>query len=117
MKVLLLEDDDRVARGILRLVTTLGHEPLHARRLDEAKSALAAGDVALVLADEGLGEGESGIDLLEWARRNHPGIRRVLTSGASPPPGFQVVPREQTFLLKPFGKTELAQLIASVPAA
>lgn len=111
MRMLLLEDDERVARGILRITTTLGHEAVHARKVEEAKNALRTRSFAVIFADLGLAEGESGIDLLRWARGAFPEVRRVLTSGAVRPRDFEIQPPMQLFLPKPFGRTELALVL------
>jgi hypothetical protein len=110
--MLLLEDDDRVARGIVRITATLGHEAVHTRNIDDAKSALQAQSFGLILADLGLGNGESGIDLLRWARSSVPEVRRVLTSGAIKPADYPIDPPMQVFLHKPFGRSELANVLA-----
>lgn len=111
MTVVFIEDDVRVARGVGRLVTSLGHSMLHARDAREAKRLMAAGGVDLVLADQGLPDGNSGIEFLAWVGEHHPGVRRVLTAGVRPPPGSAPSPAPPDFLAKPFGRAELAALL------
>ncbi len=111
MRMLLLEDDERVARGVVRITTTLGHEAVHTKTVQEAQTALRAHVFDLILADLGLGSGESGIDLLAWARKECPQVRRVLTSGALRPTDYALEPPQQSFLHKPFGRKELVELL------
>lgn len=111
MRMLLLEDDDRVARGIVRITTAMGHEAVWVRSIIESKRALSEQSFDVILADVGLDDGESGLDLLDFARNAFPNIRRALTSGAIHPPDFIVDPPMQVFLGKPFGRAELAELL------
>lgn len=111
MILLLLEDDLRVARGIVRVTGTLGHQALHAVDLAGAKAALAAHHVDVVIADLWLAKGESGLDFLHWARDHHSTAKRVLTSGALPPQDPADPPVHEAFLPKPFGRMELSLLL------
>jgi DNA-binding response OmpR family regulator len=117
MRMMLLEDDDRVARGIVRITVALGHEAVHCRTIDCAKRAMQEQPFDLILADLGLGQGECGLDLLHWARERFPGVRRVLASGAVYPTGFAIEPPMQVFLRKPFGRAELVEVLAGSDAA
>jgi len=116
-RLLLLEDDERVARGIGRITATLGHEAVHSPTVTGAKQALQTEHFDLIIADLGLENGESGLDFLNWARAEFPHVRRVLTSGAMQPAEYPVEPPLQLFLHKPFGKTELAEILATTPAS
>jgi DNA-binding response OmpR family regulator len=111
MRMLLLEDDERVARGIVRITLALGHEAVWTRTLAESRKVLQELPIDVILADVGLDEGESGLDLLDHARTTYPHIRRALTSGAIRPAGFVVNPPTQVFLNKPFGRAELVTLL------
>lgn len=113
MKMLLLEDDEKVARAIARIVTLLGHELVHVSNVRDAREAMQSGDVSLVVADLGLEAGESGLEFMSWVGEHHPTVRRVLTSGAAQPRGFVSVPPLQLFLTKPFGRKELTELLGS----
>jgi DNA-binding response OmpR family regulator len=114
MRLLLLEDDERVARGVVRIAEALGHFAVHARSVPEAKGALQSQAFDIVISDLGLEGGESGLDLLNWARFEYPEIRRVLTSGAIFPADYTVDPPRQEFLHKPFGRAELTALLRRV---
>jgi DNA-binding response OmpR family regulator len=111
MKLLLVEDDDRVARGIHRLVLAMGHEVIHTRSVALACEALTRGDIDVVLADVQLGGDESGAEVLHHARHSRPGALRVLTSGAPPPESVLADPPYHWFLRKPFGRAELQELL------
>jgi DNA-binding NtrC family response regulator len=115
LKVLILEDDDLVAHGLMRGLGYLGHESVHLRRVPEAQSLVRdRPDIEVALIDMGLDDGESGEDFLRWLNREHPAIKRVLISGLARPPGFVDDPPRQLFLRKPFGQAQLASLLATL---
>jgi DNA-binding NarL/FixJ family response regulator len=112
MKVVILEDHDLVAAGLQRVLRNLGHEGLHMRRVLEAQAALQTHqEVDVVIADLGLGFGESGLEFLSWLRQHFPSVRRILTSALGRPDDFPDEPPLQLFLQKPFGRSELAALL------
>jgi DNA-binding response OmpR family regulator len=113
MRLLVLEDDEVVARGVVRLAGVLGHRATCARNLDEAKSSFLAQPFDLVLADFGLREGESGLDFLAWVKDAAPQVIRVLTSGAQTAIDANAQTLVQRFLPKPFGRAELLLLLQS----
>jgi DNA-binding NtrC family response regulator len=108
--MLLVEDDDRVSRSLVRVASTLGIEIVPTRTLEEARKALETGDFVAVVADLALEAKESGAELLEWLRVNHPRIARVLVSGLPAPENFATAMPMQQFLQKPFGRDELEVL-------
>ncbi len=112
MKVMFLEDDERVARGLVRLVSAMGHEAVHVRTVEEGVAQLKGAGFDVVVADLGLTQGQTGLDLLKWVAQECPDVRRVLTSGAVRPSGFVEDPPRQIFLNKPFGRLELNRLLA-----
>ncbi len=117
MKILFLEDDLRVASGVVRLVKNMGHEMIHARNISEATAAVKAGGIEAVLTDLGLPNDESGIDFVHWVATEYPAMPRVLTSGGSKPSNYVVSPPYQLFMYKPFGRQDLQQMFDELTKA
>jgi DNA-binding NtrC family response regulator len=115
VKVLVLEDDELVAQGLVRGLGYLGCVGVHVSEVNRARQLVDDDrEIGLALIDLGLAEGQSGEDFLEWIRQRHPGICRVLISGTGRPTGFCDDPPRQLFLLKPFGLGELSKLLETV---
>ena len=115
LKVIILEDDDLVAHGLIRGLGYLGHAGVHCRRVVEAQTLVQnLPDVEIALIDIGLDEGESGEDFLVWLLRERPAVKRVLISGLARPRGFVDDPPHQLFLRKPFGQRELTTLFEAL---
>jgi DNA-binding NtrC family response regulator len=112
LKVLVLEDNQLVGEVLKETLSHLGHQPLLARSIDEARAlASAHADVAVALVDAGLEAGEYGVDFLVWMAAHRPSVRRILISGMEPSPiGNSVV---DGFLKKPFGLPELSSALTS----
>jgi DNA-binding NtrC family response regulator len=116
MRVLVLEPDARVARGLSRTLAVLGHEAHCPASLPEAQAALVADPaVDVILAAQQLGGGAHGTDFLRWAAHHVPQARRVLMSAAPCPPDFVEQPGVQLFRPKPFGRLELEALLGGTP--
>ncbi|MDB4966815.1 MAG: hypothetical protein JWN44_2504 [Myxococcales bacterium] len=115
MKVLILEDDDLVAQGLVRCLGYLGHEGVHLRHVEQARARVrGSSDFDVALIDIGLDDGESGEEFLTWLGREQPDVSRVLISGLERPAGFVDEPPRQLFMRKPFGHAELANLLRSL---
>jgi DNA-binding NtrC family response regulator len=114
MKVLVLDGDDRVSRGLERTLRVLGHEVLRPASAAQARAALEAQPaVDLILAAQHLDAGETGTGFLRWAESHVPHARRVLISGTQCPPDFIEQPGLQWFQAKPFGRHELEALLST----
>ena len=60
VKVLILEDDDLVAQGLVRCLGYLGHEAVHLRRVEQARASVrGASDFDVALIDIGLEDRKS----------------------------------------------------------
>jgi DNA-binding response OmpR family regulator len=115
MKVLVLEDDPLVSRGLLRILARRGDHGLHARTVQEAEALVQTHpDLDVAVADLGLPDGGSGITFLTWLARCRPAVRRVLISGADPPDHYRATPPVQAYLGKPF---TARQLVAAIDPA
>ncbi len=115
MKILVLEDDELVAHGLVRGLGYLGHQGVHRRSIRHAQEFVrGAPDVEVAVIDLGLDDGESGEDFAAWLHRERPDVRRVLISGLARPVDFVEDPPRQIFLRKPFGQPELAALMETL---
>ncbi|WP_375769565.1 hypothetical protein NR798_01400 [Archangium gephyra] len=114
MKVLVLDCDARVSRGLERTLRVLGHEVLRPNSAAQARAALAEEPaVDVILAAQHLEPGETGTGFLRWAEAHVPHARRVLISGTHCPPDFIEQPGQQWFQAKPFGRRELEALLST----
>ncbi|HEX5754146.1 MAG TPA: hypothetical protein VFZ09_48640 [Archangium sp.] len=114
MKVLVLDGDDRVSRGLERTLRVLGHDVLRPTSAAQARATLEAEPaVDIILAAQHLDAGETGTGFLRWAAAQVPQARRVLISGTHCPPDFIEQPGLQWFLPKPFGRRELEALLST----
>ncbi len=115
MKVLVLEDDELVAHGLIRGLGYLGHQGVHHRCIEQAQAYVRCSpDLDVAVIDLGLDDGESGEDFAAWLGRERPRIKRVLISGLARPVDFVEDPPHQLFLRKPFGQPELAALMETL---
>ncbi len=112
MRILYLEDDEFMARSMLRYGALLGHDYLHVRTGVEARAAMADEHWDALIADEMLRNGELGSDTIAWAAQHCPTTIRILTSGTHCPPDFTERPPMQVFLAKPFNPKDLIRLLA-----
>ncbi|HYO58644.1 hypothetical protein [Archangium sp.] len=114
MKVLLLDCDARVSRGLERTLRVLGHQARCPTSAAQARACLAEDPaVDVILAAQHLDAGETGTGFLRWAEAHVPHARRVLISGAHCPPDFVEQPGIQWFQAKPFGRRELEALLST----
>lgn len=112
MKVLVLDCDARVSRGLERTLQVLGHEARCPTSAAEARALLQEDPaVDIILAAQHLDAGERGTEFLRWAELHAPRARRVLISGTHCPPDFVEQPGMQWFQAKPFGRRELEALL------
>ena len=67
MRLLLLEDDLHLGKGLTKALAQEGFSPQWLRRAQDARALLEQEGVAIALVDIGLPDG-SGLDLLRWIR-------------------------------------------------
>lgn len=114
MRVLVLECDARVSRGLERTLKVLGHEVRCPASAADARNSLEDDPrVDLILSAQHLDDGERGTEFLRWAELHVPHARRVLISGTQCPPDFVEQPGWQSFQAKPFGRRELEALLTA----
>jgi DNA-binding response OmpR family regulator len=107
----LVVDDDTAIRLLCRVNLELeGYRVVEAASLDEARAALAAEPVEVVLLDLHVGN-ERGLDLLTEVRRERPELAVALLTGSS---GERSLPSESTadaVITKPFEIEELGRTV------
>jgi DNA-binding NtrC family response regulator len=82
-KVLLVDDDPSIHAGLVRLVRTLGHEPITAATADEAVRRLHADPIALCVVDLRLPEGDGWAPIKEARACRPPVAVLVLMADAT----------------------------------
>jgi signal transduction histidine kinase len=109
--VLLVEDDDALRATVRDMLIACGHSVIEAVTADEATALIAdLPDIALVLSDIQLKDEATGIDLATRIAGTLPLI--LMTSLPADHPLFVQATRAAPVLQKPFGKDDLAALIA-----
>ncbi|GAA2661521.1 MULTISPECIES: response regulator transcription factor [Actinosynnema] len=111
MRILVVEDDDRVARGLL---TALRHAGYEVHRAASAAAALAAAPVDVVLLDLGLPDGD-GLDVLRELRdRRGTAVIAVTARGEERERVLGLRAGADDYVVKPFGTAELLARIEAV---
>jgi len=118
MRLLVVEDDDNVRRGMVLLARRLGHEVRSVERFADALERLAGPDAEhydALLVDVHLDEAHTGFDLFEHLRIKGRGWERriVFTTGDSISPRTRdaLQRSERPVLRKPFGLQELCEVL------
>jgi PAS domain S-box-containing protein len=111
--ILVVEDDDAVARVVGIILARAGHSVTRAATLEEARSAVAARKPAVVLLDMKLPDG-SGFDLVDHMSET-PGLEQVpvvVLSGVEPTFDHRTrSDRVVEWLIKPFAERELLRAL------
>ncbi|GDY33513.1 response regulator transcription factor [Gandjariella thermophila] len=111
MRILVVEDDDRVARG---LVTALRHAGYQVRRAATAAAARQAAPADVVLLDLGLPD-EDGLALLrELRRRESTAVIAVTARGEQHERVLGLRSGADDYVVKPFGTAELLARVEAV---
>ncbi|MCC5916813.1 MAG: response regulator transcription factor [Cryomorphaceae bacterium] len=110
-KILLLEDDDRIAEILHRGLSEEGF--LVHRKSDAAGAREVAGECDLLLADLMLPEGENGLDFSQWMRAKFPHVPIIMLTALGTTDdkvkGFDS--GADDYLVKPF---EMRELVARI---
>lgn len=112
--ILLVDDDDSVRSSTSRLLARAGHTVVEARSVREAREHWASGqqDIALLLTDQALGDGD-GVELLTVLRGDRAQLPVVLYSGhdAGALRGGDGLPADVHLLGKPFTRDDLIAVV------
>lgn len=112
--MLVVENDDRVARALARALRAHGYSLERATGVQMAREALAAGTINLALVDLGLDDGD-GVDVIRLARaRPEMGIIAVTARGAEEDRVRGLRAGADDYLVKPFSTAELMARIEAV---
>jgi len=80
-RILVVDDEPSVLTTYRMILEQKGYEVVPAPSAQEARRALEGGRLDLLLCDLSLGEKESGFEVIECARRCHPGLPSLLLTG------------------------------------
>jgi DNA-binding NtrC family response regulator len=113
--LLIVEDEEVLARSLVKLFARSGIESSHATGIGTAKHMLSAAPVDVVLLDLRLPDG-SGLDLLDWLRATDPNLPVIMmTAHGSIADAVDAMRRgARDFVQKPF---ELDEIRLKVDAA
>jgi signal transduction histidine kinase/ActR/RegA family two-component response regulator len=81
VRILVVEDEEQLARMAKLVLTQRGHEVVLASSGDAAVDLLQRDRFELIISDLGLGSGKNGWDVAEAAREHSPDTRFVLVTG------------------------------------
>jgi two-component system response regulator AtoC len=106
--VLIVDDDERLLQTLGILIRKLGHEPLPAADVTEARTILAAREIDLVISDLRM-PGGNGLDLLAHVHETSPTTPVImLTAYGTVETAVQAMHQGAfDYLLKPFDATEM----------
>jgi CheY-like chemotaxis protein len=108
--VLLVEDDIVIRSPLADYLRNLGYVVVEAANAAEAIAVFAARvAVDLVISDIQMPGSMDGLGLARWVRRNRPGVRMVLTSGADN--AARAANLAEVFLRKPYHGAEIGTQI------
>ena len=115
MRVLVVDDDPSLARGLSRVLREQGHEVSVANDGDEALNATRKSEPDLVVSDIGL-PGRDGLALFDALHREAPNVDVILmTAGASVQHAVGAMRNGVTdYLLKPFTNDELLVRVTTI---
>ncbi|GAA1341628.1 response regulator transcription factor [Saccharothrix algeriensis] len=111
MRVLVVEDDDRVARGLL---TALRHAGYEVHRVATAADAVTAPPADVVLLDLGLPDGDGLEVLRELRRRPGTAVIAVTARGEERERVLGLRAGADDYVVKPFGTAELLARVEAV---
>jgi CheY-like chemotaxis protein len=109
--VLVVEDETLIRMAVAESLRDAGYRVLEAASAEEAISLLGAYvDVAVLFTDIQMPGPLNGAALTRLARRHHPDVTVIATSGAPPPPGMDV----DNFMPKPYPPGDVAQRVSEL---
>lgn len=116
-RLLIVDDDQGMRENLAELFESLGYEVRTAANASEALEALEDAEADLLLTDYKM-PGATGVELIEAARKAHPGLRAVLMTAF----GDRLTELESLrhgavgYLSKPFEADEVVSFVERVLA-
>lgn len=111
--VLIVEDEDVVAKTMGRWLDACGYDLAYAATAEKAVAAVANSPAGVAVIDVGLPGEHDGLWLVEQLRRDHPGTAVVLATGRDYLPASTTMrPGVVSYLLKPYGRDQLRNAVA-----
>ncbi len=113
-RVLVVDDEDAIRRLHVRALRVDGHDLSEASSAAEARRALAARSIDLVLSDVTM-PGESGIELARWILVEHPDVAVVMVTGVDDPEVARIAldGGASGYLIKPVSSSQLRIVVAN----
>jgi diguanylate cyclase (GGDEF)-like protein len=111
---LLIVDDEPYIRSTLSAVAAREFEVLSAASAEEAQRIVAEREVDIILTDQMMPSGMSGVQLLEWVRQHSPQTMRLMMTGlARLEDAVDAINCGQVhrYLFKPWRTSELMQIL------
>jgi DNA-binding NtrC family response regulator len=116
LRVLVVDDDVRIADSMARILSASGHEAVPAYSAEAAIKLAARLAPHAVISDIVMGP-VSGIELANHMREHFPGCRILLISGHASPTDFgQTLPARSSglqFAIKPVAPDRILEFVAS----
>ena len=75
--ILVVDDEAAIRQALSRMLARQGHTVVEAETLDQARGLLTSESVDLAIIDWHL-NGESGMDLIKFLKRNDPSVESIL---------------------------------------
>ncbi len=111
LRILAVDDDPIVLLNTATVLADIGHHVIQAHSGPAALAQLADHPVDLLITDYAM-PGMTGAELVEQAKQVQPDLKAVIVSGYAELP--EGAPLEVPRLAKPFGDTDLANMIVAV---
>jgi DNA-binding response OmpR family regulator len=110
---LIVDDDEDVARVLMRLLSTEGYECTWAAAGAEARAFLAEGKYALALVDVMMPD-ETGLELVDWMLAEHEDLAVVMVTGLDDPRIAELALESGVhgYVVKPFQRGQLLITVA-----
>ncbi len=108
--VLLVEDDDQVLTLVTQTLTSLGHQVVPARDGHDALRVVRCNPtIDYLFTDIVMPNGMNGVQLMNAARAERPGLRTLLTSARSREEvrALGKIPFDVAFIAKPYSLTDV----------
>ncbi|MCK5526398.1 MAG: response regulator, partial [Candidatus Latescibacteria bacterium] len=110
--LLIVDDENQILEALSKLFSKSGYVVSLARGAEEAQKILEHTEIEVVLTDVKMPE-RSGIELLEWIKKNHPMTEVIIMTGYASVEDVVSALKEGAYdyLIKPFRSLEEVMLV------